>query len=47
MSGRPTTDSEMRDLVRRADRVWGGVIWRLAAIGALLVIGAVAGGVLR
>lgn len=35
------------DLIEKVDRVWGGVIWRLAAIGALSVIAAVAGGMLR
>lgn len=34
----------MRDLIQKTDRVWGGVIWRCAAIGALSVIAYVVGG---
>lgn len=39
MSKQPTTE-----LIRKIDAVWGGVIWRLAAIGALLVIASITGG---
>lgn len=44
---RIVAESRLRNLIRKVDAVWDGVIWRLVAIGALSVIAAVAGGVLR